>query len=163
MQRFTVMKKVIILFIIFFTGSVFAQEVGSTDMDGLRRLLDNKSDTVYVVNFWATWCAPCIKEIDYFEELHRRNDPFLKVVLVNLDFPDQVDKRVKPFIREHALTAPVLNMKELDYNKWIPLVHEDWSGAIPATLIFSAKGEEFIGTEVAREELFDTIQAFNSK
>lgn len=73
-----------------------------------------------------------------------------------------LNKRVKPFIREHALTAPVVNMTEMDYNKWIPLVQEDWSGAIPATLIFSEKGEEFIGTEVAREELFDTIQVFNS-
>lgn len=161
--RFTGMIKVFLLLLLFLSAGSAAQEVRSVDTNGLRALLGNRSDTVYVVNFWATWCSPCVKEIGYFEELHRMDDPLMKVILVNLDFPDQVEKRVQPFIRSHDLTAPVVNMTEMDYNKWIPLVHEDWSGAIPATLIFSAKGTEFIGTEIAREALFETIQAFNSK
>ncbi|MDT8431755.1 MAG: redoxin domain-containing protein [Bacteroidales bacterium] len=147
----------------FLSAGSAAQNVGTVDTEGLRALLGNRSDTVCVVNFWATWCSPCVKEIGYFEELHRLDDPLLKVVLVNLDFPDQVEQRVQPFIRAHDLTAPVVNMTEMDYNKWIPLVHEDWSGAIPATLIFNAKESEFIGTEIAREELFEMIHTFNSK
>lgn len=139
------------------------QAVASYDATDLAALLEKRSDTVYVVNFWATWCSPCVEEIGYFEELHRRDDALLKVLLVNLDFPNQVQKRVLPFIREHDLTAAVVNMTEVDYNKWIPIVHEDWSGAIPATLIFSNKGREFIGTEVAREELFQHIRDFKSK
>jgi thiol-disulfide isomerase/thioredoxin len=157
------MKKILLVLMLVVPAAVIAQEVESIDAEGLRALLANKSDTVYVVNFWATWCSPCVKEIGYFEELHRRGDERMKVVLVNLDFPNQVEQRVLPFITRHALTATVVNMTELDYNKWIPMVHKDWSGAIPATLIFSEKGEEFIGTEVARDELFATIQAFNSK
>lgn len=157
------MKKVVVLLLIFASVASAAQEVESFDTEKLRALLGNRSDTIYVVNFWATWCSPCVKEIGYFEELHRRNDPLLKVVLVNLDFPNQVEQRVQPFMRAHDLTAPVVNMTELDYNKWIPIVHREWSGAIPATLIYNKTGEEFIGTEVAREELFATIQAFNSK
>ena len=162
-ERFTGMKNVVLLSLVLFSAGSAAQNVGTIDTKGLRTLLDNRSDTVYVVNFWATWCSPCVKEMVYFEELHRMDDPQLKVVLVNLDFPDQVGKRVQPFIRTHDITAPVVNMTEMDYNEWIPLVHDDWSGAIPATLIFSAKGTEFIGTEIAREELFEIIQAFNSK
>jgi len=161
--RFTAMRKVFLLFIILLPAGSAAQNVGPFDTEGLRSLLGNRSDTVYVVNFWATWCSPCVKEIGYFEELHRADNPLLKVVLVNLDFPNQVEQRVQPFIRAHDLTAPVVNMTEMDYNKWIPLVDEDWSGAIPATLIFSAKGTEFIGTEIAREALFETIASFNSK
>lgn len=157
------MKRLIILMAVFFPGLMFSQEVTSYNTGDLDRLLDKKSDTLYVVNFWATWCSPCVREIGYFEELHRRNDSLLKVILVNLDFPNQVEKRVIPFIKAHNLTAHVVNMTEMDYNKWIPLVHEDWSGAIPATLLFSNRGRDFIGTEVAREELLERVDALLSK
>ena len=47
------------------------------------------SGKVYLIDFWATWCKPCIKELPAFEELNARyQDKGLKVVLVSLDFPD---------------------------------------------------------------------------
>lgn len=38
------------------------------DFNGLEKLLNQKDDNIHVVNFWATWCAPCIKEMPHFEK-----------------------------------------------------------------------------------------------
>lgn len=150
--------------VLFSMTASYGQEVGSIDRDELLELLNKDNDTVYVVNFWATWCSPCVAEIGYFEALHKsRSDDKLKVVLVNLDFPNQVDRRVIPFMKEKDLTARVLNMTEMDYNSWIPDVDNEWSGAIPATLIYKGKKREFIGRELSREELFNAAEAFLTK
>ncbi|MEX0982365.1 MAG: TlpA family protein disulfide reductase [Bacteroidales bacterium] len=151
----------IVAILLFALTASFGQKVGSIDRGELIKLLNHSNDTVYVLNFWATWCSPCVAEIEYFESLHRMlSDNKLKVVLVNLDFPNQLEQRVIPFVEEKKLTAPVMNMTEMDYNSWISIVDSDWSGAIPATLIFKGANRKFIPGEVSREELFEAVDPF---
>jgi thiol-disulfide isomerase/thioredoxin len=138
--------------------SSHAQKVSSISEEKLASLLEQDNDTLYVINFWATWCSPCVTEIGYFEELHIAfKNQKLKVILINLDFPNQIEKRVLPFINEKNLTAEVLNMTNMDYNSWIPIVDPDWSGAIPATLIFKSNSKKFISRELSKKELFDEV------
>jgi len=135
------------------------QQVRSIDKEGLKDILNLRNDTTYVINFWATWCSPCVAEIGYFEALHRTySDSLLKVILVNLDFPNQVKRRVVPFMEEKGLTAEVVNMTTMDYNSWIPEVERNWSGAIPATLIYREDHRSFIGRELSRDELFEAVE-----
>ena len=135
-----------------------AQTVTDIDSDGLEAITSNLNDTTYVVNFWATWCSPCVKEIGYFEELHRQfNSSNVKVILVNLDFPNQVDRRVRPFLKNKDITAEVLLMTDLDYNAWIDRVDPSWSGAIPATLIYNKEKRVFLEKELTHEELFNYV------
>ncbi|MEX2369755.1 MAG: TlpA disulfide reductase family protein [Bacteroidales bacterium] len=141
-----------------------SQNVASIDRQGLINEVNHRNDTVYVVNFWATWCSPCIAELGFFEELHRSySNRGVKVILVNLDFPNQVEKRVIPFVKERGLTASVMNMTELDYNAWIPEVNKEWSGAIPATLLYNRDERKFFAREISRDELFDEVDEFMSK
>ena len=131
------------------------KEIGS---DGLEALSSNINDTTYVVNFWATWCSPCVKEIGYFEELHREYAyTNVKVVLVSLDFPNQLEKRVIPFLKEKDITAEVLLVTNLDYNSWIDRVEPTWSGSLPATLIYNREQRMFLEKEVSRDELFSYV------
>ena len=149
---------------LFILTASYGQKVGNIDRDGLLELMNQHNDTIYVLNFWATWCSPCVAEIAYFESLHRmRSDDKLKVVLVNLDFPNQVERRVIPFMVEKELTAPVINMTEMDYNSWIPNVDGNWSGAIPATLIYKGANRRFISGEVSRDELFEAVDSLYAK
>jgi len=66
--------------------------------DDFEPILHQDTDTTYVVNFWATWCGPCVKELPYFEALHKsyKNQP-VKVVLVSLDFEKHIVRKLLPF------------------------------------------------------------------
>lgn len=116
--------------------------------------LNKQNDTIYVINFWATWCAPCIKEIPDFEKLQAqyKNDK-VKVLFVSLDFPTQVESRVIPFINRMNMQSQVVMLNDTNSNRWIPLVDESWSGAIPATLIYSKDFRKFYEREFTFSEL----------
>ena len=131
------------------------KEIGSDELEELSTL---NNDTTYVVNFWATWCSPCVKEIGYFEELHRKPPAQdLKVILVSLDFPNSIERRVLPFLKEKDITAEVYLVSDLDYNAWIERIDPDWSGAIPATLIYNQNRRMFLEKELSRDELFNYV------
>jgi thiol-disulfide isomerase/thioredoxin len=129
--------------------------VGTIDKEGITQITQYANDTTYVVNFWATWCSPCVKEIAFFEELHRNSiQKKLKVILVSLDFPNTIERRVIPFLKEKEITASVLLMTDLNYNDWIDLVDPGWSGALPATLIYNMDNRMFLEKELSKDELF---------
>jgi len=102
----------------------------------LAFIFQQKNDTTYVINFWATWCAPCVKELPYFEKLNQKyTDKKVKVILVSQDFSKQLEKKLKPFLEKNKLQSEVLVLIDPDANSWIDKVNPAWSGAIPATVI----------------------------
>ena len=135
-------------------GSLRAQSVPFIQADQIARWRETAGDTLYVVNFWATWCEPCVAELPAFEKLHETyaGRP-VQVVLVSMDFKKHVESRVVPFMAKHALKSRVVFMDERTANKWINLVDPGWSGAIPATWIVGKKGERFFEAELEYEEL----------
>ncbi|MEO6348412.1 MAG: TlpA disulfide reductase family protein [Aquaticitalea sp.] len=131
------------------------------DFKGLQKYLTTTSDTTYVVNFWATWCAPCVKELPTFEQLYSNfSDKKVKVILVSLDFPRKYDSNLKPFIEEHRLKAKVIALNDPDSNSWIPKISEDWSGTIPATLIYNKDKRQFYEQSFTYVELKNQVKQF---
>lgn len=116
------------------------------DYDGLAPIFAQKSDTTYVINFWATWCKPCVAELPYFLELHKKyQDQKYKFIFVSLDFPKQIQKKLVPFLEKNPLPGDVIVLDDADSNRWIPEVDPEWSGAIPAIIVY--KGNQKIFAE----------------
>ena len=123
------------------------------DFNGFEKFLNQKDDKVYVINFWATWCGPCVKELPYFEKLNEEYaSKNVEVILVSLDFPHLYESKLKPFIVDRKLKSKVIVLNDVDMNTWIPKVSEDWSGSIPATVIYRNDNYKFY------EQSFDYIE-----
>ncbi|WP_299527340.1 TlpA disulfide reductase family protein [uncultured Lutibacter sp.] len=119
-------------------------EVKSYTYKTLEPILNRQDNKTYIINFWATWCKPCVEELPVFEkigELYKNKN--VEVILVSLDFPNQLETRLIPFIKKHKLRSKVILMTDTDQNTWIPKISEKWSGAIPATLIYNKNSREF--------------------
>ncbi len=127
-----------------------------TDLDKLMQ----KDDGIYVINFWATWCRPCVAEIPDFEILannFRLNN--VKVVFISLDFKRDLEG-VKKFIEDKKISSPVYLLDEPDYDSWIDKVSTKWSGAIPATLISKGNRKEFYEQSFDYQTLTEKVKHF---
>jgi thiol-disulfide isomerase/thioredoxin len=147
-------------FFIFLSFSLLsAQTVPSLSYAELKPLLNQSDDKIYIVNFWATWCAPCVKELPYFEALNKRKD--IEVLLVSLDFPKHKQSRLLPFITKNKLQSRVVLLDEADENYWINDINANWSGAIPATLIYNSQKRDFYERSFTKNELLNLVESFN--
>jgi len=133
-------------------------KLASYDFDGLQHFLKKENDTLYIINFWATWCKPCVEELPYFQAFYENNKSQpIQMYLVNLDFPKMVETGVVSFIEKNKLTPPVLHLNDPDANRWIPLVDENWSGAIPATVIYKGTDRAFYETSFTLSTLEEAV------
>ena len=127
-----------------------------TDLNKLMQ----KDDGIYVINFWASWCGPCVVEMPYFETLandFRINN--VKVVFISLDFKRDLEI-VKRFVENKKINSPVYILDEPDYDSWIDKVSIKWSGSIPATLISQGNKKEFYEQSFDYQTLTEKIKHF---
>lgn len=131
-----------------------AQSVEVIKFPGLDELLKTKSEKIEVINFWATWCGPCVKELPYFEQIAEDLKDQINVNLISIDYVQDLEK-VNKFVERKEIKSKVYLLDEIDGNTWIDKVEPKWSGAIPATLIINhSTGERsFVERELKEGEL----------
>lgn len=143
-------------------GTTDSLTIQIVNYDQLKPLLHNDNDTTYVVNFWATWCAPCVKELPYFVALDSiyGEGPF-KLILVSLDFKKDYVSKLQPFVTKRELEPFVLVLEDSRANYWIDDIDSSWSGAIPATLVYRGTRRTFYERTFHHvDELNDIVKPF---
>jgi thiol-disulfide isomerase/thioredoxin len=134
----------------------------SVNYDQLKEIIEKNDDKLYVVNFWATWCRPCIEELPHFLEVssaYKNQAPF-QMILVSLDKAELLETDVAQMITKLNIDNDVYLLddnKRMNY--WISAVDSTWSGAIPAT-VFYKNGQKLHFTEgqLTKEELNTIIK-----
>ena len=164
-QKLKMCHKIVIIIISIFSfglilNSGYAQS-GDTSLsnnhiavytfDELEPLLYTDSNKIHVVNFWAMWCAPCIKELPIFENYATQNKN-VEITLVSLDFPKDIETKLKPFLKKKGISLNVVLLDDPDANSWINKIDRNWSGAIPFTIIFNHKKRSY------HERSFENIE-----
>ena len=127
----------------------------------LEPLFQQKTDSTYVINFWATWCKPCVEELPYFEQLYDNlSSEKVRIILVSMDFPNKFETKLLPFVQERQLKSDVVAFADPDQNTWIPKIDEEWGGAIPITIVYNAEDRKFFGEQFAHyQELEDLVKS----
>jgi thiol-disulfide isomerase/thioredoxin len=162
--RFRLQLCILLLLLSLITG--WSQRPTYTILDSFSqlqtRLNQFSNDKIVVVNFWATWCKPCVEELPFFEQLRKEYaDQNVEILLVSLDFKTQLQKKFEPFLLERNLQSEVILFADKNANAWIPAIHEQWDGAIPATLVMRGKTRMFhLGQYAKYKDLEQFVQPF---
>ena len=130
--------------------------------DELETYFNKEDDTLYVINFWATWCRPCVAELPFFDIVaeEHKDDP-VQVLLISLDFAEELDGKVAAYIERRQPQSPILVLDEMNPNDWIDKVAVEWTGAIPATIFVNKKQgiREFHEGDYTQEELNEKVES----
>lgn len=148
----------ILLILIFLNGVAYSQNARIVNANELQNIYKKNNDTTYVINFWATWCKPCIDELPEFLQLQKDlNQKPVQFLFVSLDDVKYKDTRVIPFVLKNKMDN-VFILDDNDPNEWIPEISEEWTGSIPATLITRNNYSAFYEQKINYEKLKESVQ-----
>lgn len=157
------MKLFIIIFLSLLSFNITGQSIEVISYHQLEEYYNSSNDTLYVINYWATWCQSCVEELAGFIKLQdeMRNEKF-KMILVSLDSPEQSNLLLHPFLKENNINGKIVLLDD-DPNVWINRVNTAWEGAIPATQVIKNKSKGFYNKSLSYEQLHEIVSTFNSK
>ncbi len=151
------MKKIFLLFVLMIGLSGFCQEIKPVKITELERFI-NESKKPLLVNFWATWCGPCVAEIPYFEKEIAKHKDSIQLILVSLDYKEAYPKGIAAAVAKWKFKSPVRWLNETNADYFCPRIDSSWSGSLPASLfINNATGFRFFREEQLKEKELDSL------
>ena len=111
------------------------------DEAALSKLVKNDTENLLLVNVWATWCGPCVKELPELVTINRmyRNRKF-KLVTISMDEPDEGEAVLKELTRSHV-SATNYHLAIDDRDRFANLLDRKWEGPLPYTLLIAPGGK----------------------
>ncbi len=134
-------------------------KINDIKVEQLKQKVLKNNDTLYVVNFWATWCKPCVQELPYFQaSANKYKDKKVRTIFVSLNSMKEIAD-VEKYVANKQIKQEVLLLNETNPNIWINKIDSSWSGSIPATLFYkNGKKLFFREGEFTQHELDSIVQ-----
>ena len=138
-QQFNLNKFILILTLCSFSFTILAQQVRKMKITDLDSYIQH-ADHPLIVNFWATYCVPCMEEMPAFIDItNRHKRESVELLLVSLDMAKSYPDKITRFAREKGLPRYIVWLEETNADYFCPKIDQQWSGAIPATLFVNQK------------------------
>ena len=129
----------LLFLVVMLTTQASAQRLQKLKITELSHIIKT-SDSVLIINFWATFCKPCVAEIpDLIKYSRKFKQEKAILYLVSLDLADYYPKKIKQFIAKKKITSRIAWLDESNADYFCPIIDTSWSGSIPATLIVNNK------------------------
>jgi len=120
----------------------YSAKIPVVDDVWLKDKINNRNGKILFVNFWATWCEPCVEEFPDLVKIYNDNkNSNFEFLSVSVNLPSEIDDKVKPFIEKQNAGFPVVVIEEKRSEEIINLVNPEWDGTVPATIIFDKNGK----------------------
>jgi len=134
------MKKIFIILLALSTAcSSRGQTIPSWKITDVVNYYSQQTDSVYVINFWATWCKPCVEELPYLQSITKKYaGKKVTLLLVSLDLASFYPDKIQSFATKQAVNASIVWLNETDADYFCNRIDKKWSGSIPATIIVNA-------------------------
>jgi len=132
-----------------------AQKIAKWKIEDVVSSFSAKNDTVYVVNFWATFCKPCIAEIpDFIKLVEKYKKQKVKLLLVSLDLPTYYPAKIADFVKKNNYKTNIAWLNETNADHFCPMIDAKWSGAIPSTIIVNNNTgyKKFVEDQISPED-----------
>lgn len=138
------MKTLILLFIVliafFYPMRNFAQPLleNATADQVLNMVEQFKGEKVVILNFWATWCAPCVEEFPELIQIQKKHNSDVELIFVSADFEDSRNDAIEFLDRQGVFFKSFFKIGADD--QFISTISKNWTGALPFTVIFDKEG-----------------------
>lgn len=132
----TMIRKITLVIVtVFCIQLCFSQNIRKVRLDDITALMDT-STTPLIINFWATWCQPCVHEIPWFEKnIEALQGKKVKLLLVNLDFLQYYPKAIAAFAKEHGYHSEIVWLEDMNREDFIKKISNRYSGTIPISIL----------------------------
>lgn len=137
-----------------------SQDIRKVNIKELVAIIDS-SKTPLVINFWASWCGPCVREIPWFEKsVAEFSKDKVKLILVSIDFADDYPATIRNFAKKNGYRSEIIWLNETNADAFCPQIDKSWDGAIPVTLMVNNRKQyrKFFGEQLPEAKLVQELK-----
>jgi thiol-disulfide isomerase/thioredoxin len=143
-------------------GSIASDTPRLVDASDVKEIVASHEGEVVLLNFWATWCPPCVREFPELVEVEKEyRGRGVAVISVSIDFPEKLEKELLPFLEEHQPDFEVYLKKDGDVTVFTRTIDPEWKGTLPATFFYDRQGRSSVKrySEMTRPEMERILNA----